>query len=176
MIPEVGMNPMAPRLVQLFARDGEGRINFRAFALGLCVFSERARADVKAASLHRVFDFDGDGYVSEADLRATLAMMCGSAPAAASRPSNKSTMGTQPSAAGGDALSFRQSVKVTAIVPVEEAAAEASSSSWIMQTDAAASECKERACFTATTRTPSRCCLTVSCVTTARLRICGIFL
>jgi serine/threonine-protein phosphatase 2B regulatory subunit len=84
MIPEVGMNPMAPRLVQLFARDGEGRINFRAFALGLCVFSERARADVKAASLHRVFDFDGDGYVSEADLRATLAMMCGSAPAAAS--------------------------------------------------------------------------------------------
>ena len=84
MIPEVGMNPMSPRLVQLFARDGEGRVNFRAFAMGLCVFSERARADVKAASLHKVFDFDGDGFISEADLRATLAMMCGSAPAAAS--------------------------------------------------------------------------------------------
>ena len=46
-IPEVVMNPLAPRMLAMFERNAEGRINFRSFARGLSVFNERATADVK---------------------------------------------------------------------------------------------------------------------------------
>ena len=46
-IPEVIMNPLAPRMLAMFERNGEGRINFRSFARGLSVFNERATPDVK---------------------------------------------------------------------------------------------------------------------------------
>ena len=44
MIPEVAMNPLAPRLVALFPRDAEGRINFTGFVTGLAIFSENCPA------------------------------------------------------------------------------------------------------------------------------------
>jgi hypothetical protein len=84
MIPEVVMNPLAARLVQLFKRDGEDRINFRSYAMGLSVFNERAHAAEKAAALFRVFDMDADGFISGADLRAILGMMVGTSLSAAS--------------------------------------------------------------------------------------------
>lgn len=48
MIPEVAMNPLSSRLVsQLFERDPDDRINFKSFVMGLSVFSERARPEVR---------------------------------------------------------------------------------------------------------------------------------
>ena len=79
MIPEVHMNPLGLRLIAMFARDAEGRINFRAFALGLSVLSSRARADVKSEALFRIYDVDGDGVISSADIRVMLLMATGSA-------------------------------------------------------------------------------------------------
>jgi serine/threonine-protein phosphatase 2B regulatory subunit len=43
MIPEVAMNPLAPRLTALFPRDSEDRITFTSFVSGLAIFSEKAR-------------------------------------------------------------------------------------------------------------------------------------
>jgi hypothetical protein len=48
MIPEVAMNPLAARLVAMFERDAEDRVNFKGFAMGLAVFNERAPAEAKA--------------------------------------------------------------------------------------------------------------------------------
>ena len=45
MIPEVTMNPLAPRLLQMFERDSEERINFRSFVKALSFFNPRARSE-----------------------------------------------------------------------------------------------------------------------------------
>ena len=50
MIPEVVMNPLAQRLVHMFDRDAEDRINFRAFVMGLSVFNEKATAEARIGS------------------------------------------------------------------------------------------------------------------------------
>lgn len=54
MIPEVVMNPLAQRLVQMFDRDGEDRINFRSFVMGLAVFNEKASINVKCTGALRL--------------------------------------------------------------------------------------------------------------------------
>jgi serine/threonine-protein phosphatase 2B regulatory subunit len=79
MVPEVSMNPLAGRLTSLFARDADGRINFRSFAAGLSAFSERARTDVRKRAVFRLYDVDGDGYINDADLHAVLRMIAGKA-------------------------------------------------------------------------------------------------
>jgi Ca2+-binding EF-hand superfamily protein len=48
MIPEVAMNPLAARLVAMFERDAEDRVNFKSFAMGLAVYNEKGRPEPKA--------------------------------------------------------------------------------------------------------------------------------
>ena len=79
MIPEVVMNPLAKRLCAMFDRDEGDRINFRSFARGLSVLGERASPDVKTRALFRIYDADGDGFITEADIRAVLALATGKA-------------------------------------------------------------------------------------------------
>jgi serine/threonine-protein phosphatase 2B regulatory subunit len=79
MIPEVVMNPLAKRLCAMFERDDTDRINFRNFARGLSVLSERASPSVKIEALFRLYDVDGDGFITESDIRAVMALATGSA-------------------------------------------------------------------------------------------------
>ena len=79
MIPEVVMNPLAPRLLAQFIRDGESRINFRSFVHGLSVFNDKATPDRKTSAVFRIFDVDGDGYITESDVRFVLSLLCGTA-------------------------------------------------------------------------------------------------
>ena len=77
MIPEIIMNPLSQRLIQLFERDSEDRINFRSFVTGLSVFNETATNEIKATNLFKVFDVDQDGYISDNDLKKILEYMTG---------------------------------------------------------------------------------------------------
>lgn len=78
MIPELSTNPLGPRIVELFDEEHSGHINFRTFLERMSVFSGHSGREPKLAFLFRVWDVDGDGYVSQGDMEATLKSMAGS--------------------------------------------------------------------------------------------------
>ncbi len=79
MVPELAMNPLADRLVDVVLAEGsDGAINFRDFLRLLACF--HVRSDASLARLFQLFDEDGDGMLSRADLRSTIRLMVGPGP------------------------------------------------------------------------------------------------
>ncbi len=72
MIPELAMNPLAPRLTAIFAES-----NFRQFAELIAVFSHRAEPQTKRDFLFRVYDIDGDGVIGRDDLTQVMQLLLG---------------------------------------------------------------------------------------------------
>lgn len=72
LIPELAMNPLVPRIVQLF--DG---VNFSQFVALLSAFGPGASRDAKIDFAFKFYDVDGDGVVSERDVRAIYRMLVG---------------------------------------------------------------------------------------------------
>lgn len=72
MIPELAMNPLAPRLALMF-QDA----NFRQFAELLSVFGRNADPVQKSLFLFRVYDVDEDGFVSRGDLIQIMRLLLG---------------------------------------------------------------------------------------------------
>lgn len=72
MIPELAMNPLVPRIVSIF-----DSVNFRQFVNNISVFGPNGTAEAKADFAFRIYDVDGDGFVSEQDLQTVLKMMVG---------------------------------------------------------------------------------------------------
>lgn len=71
-IPELSMNPLHPRLIAIFQNN-----NFRQFVSNVSAFNEDADAKRKADFAFRVYDVDGDGFISADDLRNILLMLVG---------------------------------------------------------------------------------------------------
>lgn len=61
-------NPLAKRLCIAFSSDGTGNLNFDEFVDLYHVLSPKASPQVKVEIAFRVYDFDGDGYISDSDL------------------------------------------------------------------------------------------------------------
>ncbi|KAF6039680.1 LPCAT2 [Bugula neritina] len=62
--------PVSETLSQLFSmydRDGSGNIDFREYVIGMSLISEPARADDSIRLAFKLFDKDGDGYVSQSE-------------------------------------------------------------------------------------------------------------
>lgn len=79
MVPELAMNPLADRLVDVVLAEGsDGAINFRDFLRLLACF--HVRSDASLTRLFQLFDEDGDGMLSRADLRSTIRQMVGPGP------------------------------------------------------------------------------------------------
>lgn len=75
MIPELAMNPLAPRMTALFSE-----VNFRQFAEILCVFGKKNTAGhqrLKREFIFRLYDVDGDGMISKDDLTKILGLVLG---------------------------------------------------------------------------------------------------
>lgn len=72
MIPELAMNPLMPRIVALF-----DNANFAQFVRTMAVFGRNGTKEAKTDFAFRVYDVDGDGYISSDDLRGVLQMMVG---------------------------------------------------------------------------------------------------
>ncbi|KAG1672235.1 hypothetical protein FOA52_002936 [Chlamydomonas sp. UWO 241] len=72
-IPELSINPVAQRLVRIYAS-----VNFKEFAKLLSAFSDRAPRDTKLEYMFMVYDVDGDGVVSREDMTIMLTQLAGS--------------------------------------------------------------------------------------------------
>ncbi|KAJ3326080.1 Calcineurin subunit B type 2 [Gonapodya sp. JEL0774] len=77
-IPELAMNPLAPRIVSVFDEDGRGEVNFRQFVKNLSIFSPKAKREVKLRFAFEVYDLNGDGFIDPAELYSTMRVMVGS--------------------------------------------------------------------------------------------------
>ena len=72
-IPELAINPLAPRIVQLFVN-----VNFKEFCRLLSLLSKNANEKSKILFMFRVYDVDADGIVSRNDLEIILRQLVGS--------------------------------------------------------------------------------------------------
>jgi len=91
---------MSQRLLSLFQTDNgesalvmEDGVSFRSFVRTLDFFGARTPAAVKMDALFKLYDCDGDGRVSERDLRSIMRMYMGSSVSeAALRVMSRNTM------------------------------------------------------------------------------------
>eukprot|EP01006_Ploeotia_vitrea_P004681 TRINITY_DN115172_c0_g1_i1.p1 TRINITY_DN115172_c0_g1~~TRINITY_DN115172_c0_g1_i1.p1 ORF type:complete len:178 (-),score=25.35 TRINITY_DN115172_c0_g1_i1:136-669(-) len=76
-VPGMKENPLLPRMVSVFDTDGDGCVDFQEFVTALASFSNDCQHEEKLRFCFRVYDIDGDGYISNPDLFGTLKMMVG---------------------------------------------------------------------------------------------------
>lgn len=76
-IPELEHNPLVRRVVDTFDSDHSGEVDFAEFISALSIFSMATNKDKKMEFCFRVYDVDGDGFVSNADLFHVLKAMVG---------------------------------------------------------------------------------------------------
>ena len=72
MVPELAMNPLHPRLLSIFEN-----VNFRQFVNIIGAFSLSGDPNQKADFAFRIYDVDGDGFISCSDLEKVLRMLVG---------------------------------------------------------------------------------------------------
>mmetsp|Transcript_11309 Transcript_11309/g.17169 ORF Transcript_11309/g.17169 Transcript_11309/m.17169 type:complete len:200 (+) Transcript_11309:56-655(+) len=77
LIPELSLNPLCNRVIEMFDQSGRNQINFRDFVRTLWAFSPRASKELKIRSAFEIFDVDGDGKISQSDLEHVLIIMVG---------------------------------------------------------------------------------------------------
>ena len=78
-IPELEHNPLVQRVVATFDSDGSGEVDFQEFISALSVFTttEKETKDSKFSFVYKLYDVDGDGFISNADLYHVLKAMVG---------------------------------------------------------------------------------------------------
>lgn len=76
-IPALAKNPLVKRVITVFDENRDGKISFEEFLTGLATLSTGSDDTGKARFAFRVYDFDGDGFISNGDLYLTLKMMVG---------------------------------------------------------------------------------------------------
>ena len=79
LIPELSLNPLCHRVIELFDPNGRNQINFRDFVRVLWIFSENASSDQKLQMAFDCYDYDRDGEISRDDLFRVLRQMVGRA-------------------------------------------------------------------------------------------------
>eukprot|EP01012_Entosiphon_sulcatum_P020026 TRINITY_DN2499_c1_g1_i5.p1 TRINITY_DN2499_c1_g1~~TRINITY_DN2499_c1_g1_i5.p1 ORF type:complete len:172 (-),score=36.49 TRINITY_DN2499_c1_g1_i5:53-568(-) len=76
-IPGLSQNPLLERVLTIFDTDGNASVDFREFILALAIFSNDCAKLEKLKFTFRIYDMDGDGYISNKDLFQVLQIMVG---------------------------------------------------------------------------------------------------
>jgi len=76
-IPELAVNPLLERVVQIFDENKDNEIQFSEFIKALSIFSDKGNKEEKLKFAFRVYDIDGDGFISNGELFQVLKMMVG---------------------------------------------------------------------------------------------------
>lgn len=77
LIPELSLNPICNRVIELFDVNQSNQINFRDFVRTLWIFAPKASEELKLKFAFEIFDVDGDGKINESDLYYILNIMVG---------------------------------------------------------------------------------------------------
>nr|CAG4711957.1 unnamed protein product [Naegleria fowleri] len=77
MIPELAVNPLVKRVISIFDENGDGSVNFKEFISALSVFNAQGDKQRKLEFAFKVYDIDGDGFISNGELFTVLKMMVG---------------------------------------------------------------------------------------------------
>lgn len=78
-LPALKQNPLVKRVVDTFDTDGNGEVDFKEFIKGLSIFSAKSGAsrEEKLKFVFKIYDMDGDGLLSNADLLKAVKVMVG---------------------------------------------------------------------------------------------------
>eukprot|EP01013_Petalomonas_cantuscygni_P008672 TRINITY_DN2140_c0_g1_i1.p1 TRINITY_DN2140_c0_g1~~TRINITY_DN2140_c0_g1_i1.p1 ORF type:complete len:177 (+),score=33.33 TRINITY_DN2140_c0_g1_i1:238-768(+) len=76
-IPGLAANPLLERVLAIFDTDNSQTVDFREFVKALAIFSGDCAKLDKLKFTFKVYDLDGDGFISNADLFKTLHVMVG---------------------------------------------------------------------------------------------------
>jgi len=76
-LPELQQNPLVQRVIELFDTDGNGEVDFKEFIEGVSQFSVKGDKLSKLRFAFKIYDIDGDGYISNGELFQVLKMMVG---------------------------------------------------------------------------------------------------
>jgi len=78
-LPKLKENPLVKRVVDTFDTDGNGEVDFKEFIEGLSIFSAKSGAsrEEKLQFIFKIYDMDGDGFLSNADLLKAVKVMVG---------------------------------------------------------------------------------------------------
>jgi len=77
LIPELSMNPLCDRLIGLFDPTQSEQVTFDMFVNAVNLFSPHAPLKERMKAVFQVYDVDGDGRISAADLHALLHCLVG---------------------------------------------------------------------------------------------------
>jgi serine/threonine-protein phosphatase 2B regulatory subunit len=77
MIPELAVNPLRQRVIAIFDTDKDESVNFKEFISALSVFSAKGEKQAKLEFAFKVYDLDGDGFITNYELFTVLKMMVG---------------------------------------------------------------------------------------------------
>ncbi|KYQ89227.1 protein phosphatase 2B [Tieghemostelium lacteum] len=77
-IPDLALNPLLERVLQIFDQNKDKEIEFSEFASTLSTLSQKGSKDDKLKFLFQIYDIDCDGYISNGELFQVLKMMVGS--------------------------------------------------------------------------------------------------
>jgi len=76
-IPELKMNPLVERVIDIFDVNKDNVISFEEFITGVSVFCVQGAKDEKLKFAFKVYDIDCDGFISNGELFRVLKMMVG---------------------------------------------------------------------------------------------------
>lgn len=76
-VPELEHNPLVARVVSTFDSDKNGEVDFQEFIAALSIFTQVGSKEKKYRFTFKVYDVDGDGFVSNSDLFQVLKTMVG---------------------------------------------------------------------------------------------------